>query len=415
MNLLTPEELEAAFPLLTVFIFTLGACVGSFLNVVVWRLPHGKSLSSPPSHCPKCGHSIRAYDNIPMVSWLLLRGRCRDCQAPISMRYPIVELSTALLFLAVWWRVNAIGLPYSVLPGWFFLSAALFAVALTDIEFRVIPNKVTYTGMILAVMLAAILPRGRVLWVASEANGAAPAISGAGIAGFLFPSITESPRLAAPVDALCTLFLAWGLLMLVRALGRRFWGRESHEFAPSARLFLDARGLRIGDEPETPVDDLLWRRGQQAVAFADRATITAQDGHETTFPPGAASEPQALLKIVLAKASLRIGGREFKLKDTKAMDAKISRLQLPREVLGGGDIKLLAMIGAFTGITGVLFTLLLSSLTGLAAGLVVLFLSRGRHGNAVPYGPHLALAGVLWMLFAAEIWAVSEKILLKLV
>lgn len=84
---------------LAAFIF--GAVIGSFLNVLVCRLPEGMSLVSPASHCPKCAHPIRPYDNIPILGWLVLRGRCRDCREPISVRYPIVELLTALLFVAV--------------------------------------------------------------------------------------------------------------------------------------------------------------------------------------------------------------------------------------------------------------------------------------------------------------------------
>src|SRR5947207_2881400 len=78
-----------------VFFFMLGACVGSFLNVVIWRLPRGESLSSPPSHCPKCGKTLKWYDNIPILGWIKLGGKCRFCGQPISVRYPIVEAITA--------------------------------------------------------------------------------------------------------------------------------------------------------------------------------------------------------------------------------------------------------------------------------------------------------------------------------
>src|SRR5207248_5179632 len=81
------------------FLFALGACIGSFLNVVVWRLPRGESLVTPPSRCPKCNRLLRWYDNIPIVGWIKLRGRCRYCKEPISPRYPIVEAITAALFL----------------------------------------------------------------------------------------------------------------------------------------------------------------------------------------------------------------------------------------------------------------------------------------------------------------------------
>src|SRR5690554_2192726 len=88
----------------------LGLLIGSFLNVVVWRLPRGESLSYPGSHCPKCEHPIRWWDNLPVVSWLVLRGRCRDCGEPISARYPLVELTTGLAFAGVaWWVLSGGG------------------------------------------------------------------------------------------------------------------------------------------------------------------------------------------------------------------------------------------------------------------------------------------------------------------
>ncbi len=84
-----------------IWMIVLGACIGSFLNVVIYRLPRGESLSHPPSHCPKCNHAIRWYDNVPILGWLWLRGKCRDCQAPISIRYPFVEFVGGLVFGAI--------------------------------------------------------------------------------------------------------------------------------------------------------------------------------------------------------------------------------------------------------------------------------------------------------------------------
>src|SRR5262245_6059694 len=89
--------------ILPVWLFAVGSMVGSFLNVVVYRLPAGKSIVHPGSHCPACGHSIRWYHNVPIVSWLLLGGRCYDCRAKISPRYPLVELATGVLFVALFY------------------------------------------------------------------------------------------------------------------------------------------------------------------------------------------------------------------------------------------------------------------------------------------------------------------------
>jgi leader peptidase (prepilin peptidase)/N-methyltransferase len=100
----------------------LGLALGSFLNVVIYRLPRHESLVRPGSHCPNCGHPVRFYDNIPILSWLLLRGRCRDCEAPISARYPLVEAITGVAFVLAMWRF---GLDWPLLVCWAFIAAYL--------------------------------------------------------------------------------------------------------------------------------------------------------------------------------------------------------------------------------------------------------------------------------------------------
>lgn len=129
----------------------LGLLIGSFLNVVVWRLPRNESLSRPPSHCPACDHPVRPRDNVPVVSWLLLRGRCRDCGAPISVRYPAVEFVTALLFVALAWRIGA----RPMLAGFLFLGATGVALALIDIDVKRLPNALTFPNY--GVGIAALL------------------------------------------------------------------------------------------------------------------------------------------------------------------------------------------------------------------------------------------------------------------
>jgi leader peptidase (prepilin peptidase)/N-methyltransferase len=118
----------------------LGGLLGSFLNVVIWRLPRGESLITPGSHCPSCDAPVRPYDNVPVVSWLLLRGRCRNCGAPISPRYPIVELITAVCFGAV---VAVRGFDDDL---WLELPfvACLIALAGIDLDHRLLPNKIVY-------------------------------------------------------------------------------------------------------------------------------------------------------------------------------------------------------------------------------------------------------------------------------
>jgi leader peptidase (prepilin peptidase)/N-methyltransferase len=135
----------------------LGLAIGSFLNVVIHRLPLGQSLSRPRSRCPGCEGELRSRDNLPVVSWLALRGRCRGCGGPISARYPLVELLTAVLCVAV---VLTEGADRDV---WLGLAFVLLLVPITfiDLDHRIIPNKLTALGAVVAIALVAILEPGQ--------------------------------------------------------------------------------------------------------------------------------------------------------------------------------------------------------------------------------------------------------------
>ena len=132
-----------------------GLAVGSFLNVVVWRVPRGESVVSPPSACPSCGTPIRPRDNLPVAGWLLLKGKCRDCTASISPRYPLVEALTAALFVVLAVRF---GLD-PVLPAYLYLAAVGLALALIDLETRRLPDVLTLPSY---AVLAALLGLGAV-------------------------------------------------------------------------------------------------------------------------------------------------------------------------------------------------------------------------------------------------------------
>ena len=138
--------------LATIFVSAfLGLLIGSFLNVVAYRVPAGSPVTSPPSSCRSCGHHIRARDNIPVVSWLLLRGRCRDCGAPISVRYPLVEAGSAVLFGLT---ALVVGVSW-VLPAYLWFVAVALVLTLTDIDHKRIPNRILYPGTIVATALLA--------------------------------------------------------------------------------------------------------------------------------------------------------------------------------------------------------------------------------------------------------------------
>lgn len=140
------------------WVFAFGACIGSFLNVCIWRIPRGESLSKAASHCTVCGNPIRWFDNIPIVSYLVLRGRCRSCRTPYSCTYFLVELITGLLSVLVVLKTGLAQQLPSIIPARELLIFFGMACAVTDLRFRVVPDKLTFTGMIFALLAAAFFP-----------------------------------------------------------------------------------------------------------------------------------------------------------------------------------------------------------------------------------------------------------------
>jgi leader peptidase (prepilin peptidase) / N-methyltransferase len=167
------EPLPLPPALASAFAIGAGLIVGSFLNVVIARLPHGQSLARPRSRCPGCGAAIAAYDNVPVLSYLLLRGRCRSCRAPISVRYPVVELLTALLFQATHLKFGLT--PLLLARDWPFVSL-LVAITFIDLDLRIIPDRLSLPGLLLGLATAALTP----------GLGLLPALAGAALGFGLF-------------------------------------------------------------------------------------------------------------------------------------------------------------------------------------------------------------------------------------
>ena len=157
-----------------------GLTVGSFLNVVAYRLPLGLSLAHPPSRCPGCETPVRPYDNVPVFSWLVLRGRCRDCSTPISARYPLVEFGTGALWLAV--ALAADDTLHLVLG--LLLVTALVPIALIDLDLKIIPNKITLPAAVAALVAGLALDTGHVPEML---------IAGAGAGGFFLVAALLRP------------------------------------------------------------------------------------------------------------------------------------------------------------------------------------------------------------------------------
>ena len=146
------------FWLLTVIVFLFGLSIGSFCNVCIYRLPRKKSIILPRSFCPRCGKTIAWYDNIPLLSFLLLRGKCRYCRASISVQYPLVELLMGLLFIGVHLFVLSHSLKLILIPFFWYFCATLVVLSVIDGRFFILPDRLTYPLLILGFLLAALYP-----------------------------------------------------------------------------------------------------------------------------------------------------------------------------------------------------------------------------------------------------------------
>jgi leader peptidase (prepilin peptidase)/N-methyltransferase len=241
-----------------IFFTIAGAAVGSFLNVLICRIPEGQSIIYPSSHCPKCTHPIRFYDNIPLISYLVLRGRCRDCRGKISPRYPLVEALTALLSFLLFWKF---GLSIKYLFSFVF-TAALIVITFIDLDLQIIPDVITLPGIPL-------------------------------------------------------FFLA-------------------------AVFFMDVKVM------------------------------------------------EALLGLLIG------GGCLFAV-------AFVYELITKREGMGGGDIKLLAMMGAFLGWKSLFFILFVSSILGAVVGISTMIVKGKDMKYAVPFGPFLSIAAVAYLFVGVDV------------
>ncbi|MBI5213462.1 MAG: prepilin peptidase [Nitrospirae bacterium] len=262
--------------MLIIFIF--GLIVGSFLNVCIYRLPRGKSIVSPPSSCPSCNEPIRPWDNIPVLSYIFLEGKCRKCGERISIRYPAVELLNGILY---WFVFTTFGMGWH-LPFLFAFASAMIVIALIDLDFQVIPDVITLPGIIIGLFSASFLLPDPFVSILQYSN--TPSLQ--------FP-ITPLLPVVGFKSSIIGLLLGGGLFYLIAVLSR--------------------------------------------------------------------------------------GG------------------------MGGGDIKMMAMVGAFMGWKAVFLTTFIGSLTGSIVGIsLMVFKGKGRK-TKIPFGPFLALGSVITLFFGGEI------------
>lgn len=347
-------------------VFLCGLAVGSFLNVVIYRVPRRLSVVRPGSYCPHCGASIRAWDNIPLLSFLVLKGRCRACRQPISWLYPAVELGTAVVFVLL---VGKHGWGWELMPGAVFVSA-LIALAVIDAQHRVLPDAITYPGFVLALGLRALFPS---VEETHDFGGD--------------PSARVPPFLSEHALSVGALLIAMSsiLLLLLERADYRLVGRALDE---EERV-----GIPSADRVGTPVT----RDGGRKESWSPEwAAILLALGLSAVFVlRGLRDSSVALsgtLSALRALSGAALGSGVLWL--SRLGYYAVRRL----EGVGFGDVKMMLMVGAFLGWAGTLVTIFLASLLGSIYGVTLMLLTRERNPK-LPFGSFLSLAALVVLLF----------------
>ena len=349
-----------AFAFFNVIAFVLGAAIGSFLNVCIYRLPLDLSVNEPKrSFCPSCKSPIPWHQNIPLLSWLFLRGRCARCGNKIAFRYFGVELITGLLFLCVWRSFP----PAMAIAYWIFVALVIVATFI-DFEHFIIPDEITIGGTVAGLIASIAVPE----------------------------LMSTDSRVAAGVRSLLAAALGYLLLWIVLEAGKIAFGRK--------RIELDAptpfSWKRNGDDADFAVGDEhnLW--SEYFARESDRMLLHCNEAmvDHRTF---------GNVTLEFHYNRVAVDGQEYVLDTTDHISGVVRELQIPREAMGRGDLKFLAAIGAFLGWRAVLFSIFAGSVLGSLVGLFTLILGKRVWSAKLPFGPYLAFGALIWMFFGGAL------------
>jgi leader peptidase (prepilin peptidase) / N-methyltransferase len=343
-----------------VFAFVLGAAIGSFLNVCIYRWPVDLSINRPRrSFCPQCKQPIPWHQNLPLVSWLALGGRCANCGAKIAFRYFAVELVTALLFLAIWQRF-----PWEVaIAYWIFVSFLIIGTFI-DFEHFIIPDRVTIGGTIAGVACSVVVPA----------------------------LMQTNSRVAAGVRAALAAALGYVILWIVLEAGKIAFGRKRIVFdGPTPFMWTkrdDDADFVVGAE-ESLWSEYFAREKDRLLLQCDEVRIDDREYGNVTLD--------------FRYDRVNADGHLLMLDDVTHISGVTRELVIPREAMGRGDLKFLAAIGAFLGWRAVLFSLFAGSLLGSVIGLVTLVVGKPVWSAKLPFGPYLAFGALAWMFFGETV------------
>jgi len=343
-----------------VFAFVLGAAVGSFLNVCIYRWPVDLSINRPRrSFCPQCKQPISWYQNLPLVSWLALGGRCAHCGAKIAFRYFAVELVTALLFLAIWQRF-----PWQVAIAYWVFVSFLIVGTFIDFEHFIIPDRITIGGTIAGVACSIVVPA----------------------------LMQTDSRVAAGVRAALAAALGYVILWIVLEAGKIAFGRKRIVFdGPTPFTWTkrdDDADFVVGTE-ESLWSEYFAREKDRLLLHCDEVRIDDREYGSVTLD--------------FRYDRVNADGHVLMLDDITHISGVTRQMVIPREAMGRGDLKFLAAIGAFLGWRAVLFSLFAGSLLGSVIGLVTLVVGKPVWSAKLPFGPYLAFGALTWMFFGETV------------
>ncbi len=369
--------------LLHLIIFFLGAGIGSFLNVVIYRLPLGISVNQPRrSFCPKCKYQIPFYHNIPLVSWLLLRGRCAKCSTSISSRYFWVELLVGILFYAIFHRFGG---DWSLIREWgpqvlclWLFIALLVAGTFIDLEHFILPHEITIGGTVAGLLCSLAVPE----------------------------LMTETSHLRGFLHSLGSAAFGLGLLWIIVELGKLALGRKRHSFESAVRWEVAQPDetappvVRLGED-EMPWEDIFTRASDRLVVTSTTLTVNDQSWESVT-----AELWMEKLKVLRGKEVLS----DLPWEEVRSIHGTTQEVVIPREAMGFGDVLFLMMIGAFGGWQAVLFTLIAASIIGTIIPTLQRITGFGEWGAKIPFGPYLAAGAGLWLFYGPQFinWYLSK-------
>ncbi|WP_395753555.1 prepilin peptidase [Prosthecobacter sp.] len=401
--------------LLHLLAFYMGAGIGSFLNVVIYRLPlEGKSVNNPKrSFCPSCGYQIPMWQNIPLLSWLLLRGRCANCKSRISIRYFLVELLTGVMFYMVFLKISGDyavgGDPWpkikewgpQVLCLWIFISL-LISGTFIDIDHFILPHSITIGGAAVGLLAS--------FWV--------PGLVG------------ETTHLRGLYISLASAALGLGLLWIIVELGKLAFGKVHHRQKPGylksaspsvcwlVGKFMGCEWLdnsvkwsvdQVKDD-EPPVVSFAKKKMDWGDIYgreSDRMVITCDElqVNDRSWKSVTAEMWHDKLRVKSNDSS-----EDFPLEGVTTLHGIVSEVVIPREAMGFGDVLFLMMIGSFCGWQSVLFTIFAASMIGTLFAMVPRLLGKAEWSAKIPFGPYLALGATIWVFCGPQLveWYVSK-------